>query len=101
MGFGTGSWYRRWYVPAARARSGRTRGGAPQEGFNAYAQKLLRSAGFSHTMSCQATDTDRIYQRVVSYLVHPRSPVQRLLVAHQLGTGKTISMLRILDLVRC
>jgi hypothetical protein len=34
---------------------------------------------------------------VLSYLMHRRTPVERLLVVWQLGTGKTIGMLRVLD----
>ena len=84
-----------------------------EPGFNAYVQNMLRQANLPRLqrhwmhpislctkgMTCQGEYTDRLYQRVVSFLVHPSSPVRRLLVAHQLGTGKTITMLRILD--RC
>ena len=66
-------------------------------GFNEYARSLLHKAGLNRTLSCRHQDGDRWYQRTVSYLVHPLSPIQRLLVAHQLGTGKTITMLRVLD----
>lgn len=37
------------------------------------------------------------YQKTVEYLAHPFSRVQRLLVAHRTGAGKTITMVRILD----
>ena len=37
------------------------------------------------------------YQKTVEYLAHPFSPVQRLLVAHRTGAGKTVTMVRILD----
>ena len=36
-------------------------------------------------------------QRVLSILVHPESPIERLLVAWTLGSGKTIGMIRLLD----
>jgi hypothetical protein len=37
------------------------------------------------------------YQKTVSFLVHPFSPIQRLLVAHRTGAGKTYTMIRVLD----
>lgn len=69
------------------------------------------SAHLSRSLTCDnAREGDRWYQNTVAFLVHPRnrgpvssspapvhSPITHLLVAHQLGTGKTISMLRILD----
>ena len=67
------------------------------QGFNAYARSLLEDANLSHSLSCSREDGDRWYQRAVAYLVHPRTPISRILVAHQLGTGKTITMLRVLD----
>ena len=33
------------------------------------------------------------YQQTVSYLVSPQSPVDRLLVVHRTGTGKTFEMI--------
>ena len=68
-----------------------------QVGFSKYALQLLHAAGIERSMSCDKAEGDRWYQRVLSYLVHPRSPVHRLLVVWQLGTGKTIGMLRVLD----
>jgi hypothetical protein len=70
-------------------------------GFNAYAVELLRAAGLPPDMSCAADPAalkrDRLYQRVLAWLVHPHTPIRRLLVAWQLGMGKTIGMLRVLD----
>jgi hypothetical protein len=37
------------------------------------------------------------YQKTVEFLVHPFSPIERLLVSHRTGAGKTISMVRVLD----
>ena len=68
------------------------------KGFSAYTQRLLTDAHIAHTMSCNHADPkDNWHQLVLSYLVHPRSPITRLLVCWQLGTGKTIGMLRVLD----
>ena len=35
--------------------------------------------------------------RTVAWLVHPASPITRLLVVWQMGTGKTLGMIRVLD----
>jgi superfamily II DNA or RNA helicase len=37
------------------------------------------------------------YQKVIEYLVHPHTNINRFLVVHNTGTGKTRSMLRILN----
>ena len=37
------------------------------------------------------------YQQTVPFLVHPKSPVNRMLVAHRTGSGKTFTMLLVLD----
>jgi len=37
------------------------------------------------------------HQDVVAFLLHPRSPVMRLLVDHPTGSGKTREMIRVLD----
>ena len=67
-------------------------------GFSNYVRGLLVQAQLPRTLTCNHTDPkDNWYQTVLSYLVHPRSPIHRLLVCWQLGTGKTIGMLRVLD----
>jgi hypothetical protein len=37
------------------------------------------------------------YQKTVPFLVHPDGPCQRMLVVHRVGSGKTMTMIRILD----
>eukprot|EP00729_Bicosta_minor_P010995 gene10995-35625_t len=37
------------------------------------------------------------YQKTVEFLVHPFGPIERLLVAHRTGAGKTITMIKLLD----
>ena len=37
------------------------------------------------------------YQKTVSWLVRPKTPVDRMLVVHRTGSGKTFTMLRVLD----
>lgn len=72
-------------------------------GFNAYAVGLLHAAELDRTMECAAATTtatahaDRWYQRTLGWLVHPKTPIRRLLVAWQLGVGKTIGMIRVLE----
>lgn len=66
-------------------------------GFTKYVGGLLRDARLDPAMRCDRGKEDRLYQRVLSWLVHPHTPIRRLLVAWQLGMGKTIGMLRVLD----
>ena len=66
-------------------------------GFTKYVQRLLNAANIERSMSCTKEAGDRWYQRVLAYLVHPSTPIHRLLVVWQLGTGKTIGMIRILE----
>ncbi|KAK3287557.1 hypothetical protein CYMTET_4948 [Cymbomonas tetramitiformis] len=37
------------------------------------------------------------HQETVGYLVHPASPVKRMLVVHCTGSGKTLTMIKVLD----
>eukprot|EP00928_Gymnodinium_smaydae_P020247 TRINITY_DN17825_c0_g6_i1.p1 TRINITY_DN17825_c0_g6~~TRINITY_DN17825_c0_g6_i1.p1 ORF type:complete len:918 (-),score=203.12 TRINITY_DN17825_c0_g6_i1:13-2766(-) len=39
----------------------------------------------------------QMHQESVAFLLHPRSPVERLLVDHPVGSGKTREMIRVLD----
>ena len=96
--------------PDARRATGcglfRVTGGRPEQwlkqpgerGFSDYVHRVLVDAHLLRTLSCNQTDPkDNWYQVVLSFLVHPHSPIQRLLVCWQLGTGKTIGMFRVLD----
>lgn len=67
-----------------------------QKGFNQYVLGLLLAAGLHPTLDC-AVQGDRWYQRVLAWLVRPETPIRRLLVAWQLGVGKTLGMLRVLE----
>lgn len=85
-------------APAAVAHYPRQWERSPgDEGFNDYVDGLLRRAGLDPAMRCGRGKEDRLYQRVLAWLVHPQTPIRRLLVAWQLGMGKTIGMLRVLD----
>jgi len=51
-------------------------------------------------MKCPSADGKlhlNSYQRMVKAMMHPSSPVHRMLVLHHLGTGKTLSMIMILE----
>jgi hypothetical protein len=66
-------------------------------GFNQYLLKLLKATNFDRHLSCDGDRRDRWYQNVLNWLVHPKTPIRRLLITWQLGLGKTIGMLRVLD----
>mmetsp|Transcript_20702 Transcript_20702/g.55395 ORF Transcript_20702/g.55395 Transcript_20702/m.55395 type:complete len:1436 (+) Transcript_20702:63-4370(+) len=71
-------------------------------GFNDRAARAIRSAGVGKSVK---DPSDGIvtcpplqpHQETVGFLLHPRSPVQRLLVDHPTGSGKTREMIRVLD----
>ena len=64
-------------------------------GFNAHAREVL--ASMQWTSPSQGTVQLFAQQRVVASLVHPSSPVRRLLCDHNTGSGKTLCMVRIVD----
>eukprot|EP00457_Paulinella_chromatophora_P000539 gb/GEZN01000539.1/.p1 GENE.gb/GEZN01000539.1/~~gb/GEZN01000539.1/.p1 ORF type:complete len:1342 (+),score=148.15 gb/GEZN01000539.1/:92-4117(+) len=73
-----------------------------QAGFNAFATRCMRAGLKKDDFSVEPPRSDgeprpQPYQRTVSFLVHPFSPVQRMLVVHRTGAGKTCTMLRVLD----
>ena len=69
-------------------------------GFNSYVNGLIKTNVESRPYTCPLPgekQLPRYHQLVVKYLMHPRTPVDRLLVAHQLGSGKTYLMISILE----
>lgn len=86
-------------VPEVYPPDWRERGPRPgDEGFGRYVAELLGRANLARTLTCDfSRPVDQWYQNVLSFLVHPRSPIDRLLVVWQLGAGKTLGMLRVLD----
>jgi len=75
-------------------------GNPPQpgtQGFNAYAAERISRAGLGKSNSPFAGLGMRLHQESAAFLLHPKSPITRLLVDHATGTGKTLIMLRILD----
>jgi len=67
------------------------------QGFNDYAAECIARAGLGTSKSPFAGLGLRLHQESAAFLLHPDSPIQRLLVDHATGTGKTLVMLRILD----
>eukprot|EP00927_Polykrikos_kofoidii_P008300 TRINITY_DN13440_c0_g1_i1.p1 TRINITY_DN13440_c0_g1~~TRINITY_DN13440_c0_g1_i1.p1 ORF type:complete len:1158 (+),score=216.61 TRINITY_DN13440_c0_g1_i1:185-3658(+) len=80
-------------------------------GFNAYAQEQVRKAIQEMRATactkveekCARAESDercpplQAHQEVVACLLHPRSPVKRLLVDQPIGAGKTREMIAVLD----
>jgi len=68
-----------------------------QTGFNDYAGKCISDARLGTPDSPFSGLGLRLHQESASFLVHPESPIDRLLVDHATGTGKTLIILRMLD----
>jgi hypothetical protein len=74
-----------------------------QPGFNDLACKRMQSAfqqeveAGSFTVKLSTPRTAQPYQKSVPLLVHPDAPCRRMLVVHRVGSGKTMTMIRILD----
>jgi len=68
-----------------------------EEGFTKQAAGCLAKAGLGTPKSPFAGLKMRLHQESASFLLHPDSPIERLLVDHATGTGKTLIMLRMLD----
>ena len=75
-----------------------------EEGFNAEASHKFREwieeTGKEFDIKCPEAGEERsamAYQRVVEFLVHPTSPVDRLLCVWRTGSGKTYAMILALE----
>ena len=68
-----------------------------EEAFAKYASNCLAKAALGSSKSPFAGLRMRLHQESAAFLLHPESPVKRLLVDHATGTGKTLIMLRMLD----
>eukprot|EP00931_Biecheleriopsis_adriatica_P082306 TRINITY_DN5573_c0_g1_i1.p1 TRINITY_DN5573_c0_g1~~TRINITY_DN5573_c0_g1_i1.p1 ORF type:complete len:1295 (-),score=324.79 TRINITY_DN5573_c0_g1_i1:44-3928(-) len=71
-------------------------------GFNRFAAKVMWNARVAREKRGAAKDTSgcpplQPHQEAVAFLLHPQSPVSRLLVDHPTGSGKTREMIRVLD----
>jgi hypothetical protein len=71
-------------------------------GFNARCTTVMRQQGIAATLHTDVQPTEicpplQPHQESVAFLLHPKSPVTRLLVDHPTGSGKTWEMIRVLD----
>jgi superfamily II DNA or RNA helicase len=74
-----------------------------QYGFNAEATKIMRERGFYYGDRLQTTCNRNnprpfAHTQTASWLVGPETPIDRLLVIHRTGSGKTNAMIHILGL---
>mmetsp|Transcript_127927 Transcript_127927/g.232883 ORF Transcript_127927/g.232883 Transcript_127927/m.232883 type:complete len:1127 (+) Transcript_127927:69-3449(+) len=87
--------------PAHVWKEGRTALEPGSAGFNKRATMAMRKASIAGRpieFDCQAACPPlQPHQETVAFLVHPKSPVQRFLVDHPTGSGKTREMIRVLD----
>ncbi|MAE21536.1 MAG: hypothetical protein CMK92_03810 [Pseudomonas sp.] len=70
-------------------------------GFNTYAYQQMERDGVvkGAEIACPVPGRTvlQAYQKTVSYLVHPDTTVNRMLVAHRTGAGKTLTMIKVLQ----
>lgn len=71
------------------------------KGFNKEALKIMRKRGFfigdKLKTACEG-DQPFAHTETAAWLAGPETPIDRLLVIHRTGSGKTFAMIRILDL---
>lgn len=78
--------------------------GAPSigsSGFNRFAARVMWNAGIGKPKKKASAEGDcpsmQPHQEAVAFLLHPQSPISRLLVDHPTGSGKTREMIKVLD----
>lgn len=90
-------------VNVSRPRSGPTvwKRRPGDRGFNAETTRIMRRRGLfvgdELRTDCK-TDDPFAHTRTASWLAGPETPIDRLLVVHRTGSGKTFAMIHILDL---
>lgn len=73
------------------------------EGFNAYVTGIFHHNDIfakDEAIACPSSDgtkEDQAYQKTLTWMFHPKSPMTRLGVIHRTGSGKTLSMIRCLE----
>lgn len=73
------------------------------DGFNKRCTAVMRKVGVAATLHTQLLDNPgdcpplQPHQESVAFLMHPKSPVTKLLVDHPTGSGKTWEIIRVLD----
>lgn len=71
-------------------------------GFSSRCSTVMSRLGIGQTLHTEFDDSSKCpplqpHQEAVAFLLHPKSPVTRLLVDHPTGSGKTREMIRVLD----
>lgn len=71
-------------------------------GFNKRCTSVMRQVGVACTLHTELLDTVACpplqpHQESVAFLLHPKSPISRLLIDHPTGSGKTWEIIRVLD----
>jgi len=93
-------------APIDKLYRGRWSGAPPcgSKGFNAFATQVMRKAKVASGAAALSAELPtgkcpplQPHQEVVQFLLHPQSPLSRLLVDHPTGSGKTREMISVLD----
>jgi superfamily II DNA or RNA helicase len=66
-------------------------------GFNAYALQQMKKEKLGKNLQLNCNGNWFAYQDTASYCLHPKTTIDRLLVIHRTGTGKTRTMVKILN----
>lgn len=68
-----------------------------EKGFNKYANKMMKRAKLEKKLKLKCDGSSFAYQDTVSFCLHPSTTIDRLLVIHRTGSGKTRTMIKVLD----
>lgn len=66
-----------------------------EKGFNSYAHRKMKQAKLKLELKCGGSPF--AYQTTVSFCLHPSTTIDRMLVVHKIGSGKTRSMITIAE----
>lgn len=66
-------------------------------GFNRYALKQMKKAKLQKKLKLKCDNSSFAYQDTVSFCLHPSTTIDRLLVIHRTGSGKTRTMIKVLE----
>lgn len=66
-----------------------------ERNFNKYVFKKMKREKLQLTLKCNSKSF--AYQDTVSFCLHPSTTINRLLVVHRTGSGKTRTMIKVLD----
>ena len=80
-----------WYPAKWKKRPG-------QRGFNEYVRKLIEKSNLKLKIGCDYKKPEpQSYQKLLQWIMSPDTKMHRLLVQWQLGAGKTIGMVTVLN----